>query len=241
MEGALPAISRRSFCAALSAVLPIGIVVRRAHALSIDALSGTRSLARTLYYVGDTVLPSELGAAGVTRVVGAFQRWIAGYREHTELTHGYGTSRLRFTGPTPATRWSTQLDALDATAHRRFRRAFIELPFDRREALLREALASERLDRMPSVADANHVAVALLAFFYDTPEATDLCYGAKIGKQTCRPLAESPMHPIELRRRNASRLGSVGRMTNNPQSDSHPPAFGGHPTTRHSQPDASSH
>jgi len=206
----VPSISRRSFCAALSAVLPVGIVVRRAHALSVDALSGARVPARTLHALGTVVLPSELGAAGITRVVDAFQRWIAGYREHVELTHGYGTSRLRFTGPTPATRWATQLDALDATAHRRFRRPFTVLSVDQREAIVRTAVASERLDRLPGVADANHVAVALLAFFYDTPEATDLCYGAKIGKQTCRPLAESPMHPVELRRRTASSLGSSG-------------------------------
>ena len=197
----MPPISRRSFCTALSAVLPVGIVVRRAHALSVDALVGVHVPARTLHALGTVVLPSELGATGITRVVGAFQRWIAGYRERAELTHGYGTSRLRFTGPTPATRWATQLDALDVTARRRFRRAFIELTMEQREALVREALAAERLDRMPSVADANHVAVALLSFFYDTPEATDLCHGAKIGKQTCRPLAASSMHPMELRRR----------------------------------------
>src|SRR2546423_2364848 len=159
MESVVPPISRRSFCAALAAALPATIVVRRAHALSVDALTGLQAPARTLHSLGDTVLPSEVGPAGVTRVVDGFQRWIAGYREHAELTHGYGTSRLRFSGPTPAMRWASQLDALDTAARRRFGRPFVELARNQREALVHGALASERLDRMPPTGDADHVAL----------------------------------------------------------------------------------
>ena len=51
---------------------------------------------------------------------------------------------------------------------------------------------------MPGVADANHVSLALLAHFYDSSAATDLCYEAQIGKQTCRPLAASARKPLPL-------------------------------------------
>ena len=48
---------------------------------------------------------------------------------------------------------------------------------------------------MPAVAGASHVALALLAHFYGSSAANDLCYGAQIGKSTCRPLAASPHAP----------------------------------------------
>jgi hypothetical protein len=64
-----------------------------------------------------------------------------------------------------------------------------------REQVVRNALKSERLDRMPTVVDANHVAVALLAHFYESPGAADLCYEAQIGRQTCRPLAAQAAKP----------------------------------------------
>jgi len=144
------------------------------------------------------VLPSELGPAGISRVVEAFQRWIAGYREHVEVTHSYGSSRLRFTGPTPATRWAAQLDTLDSEARSRHGQPFALLTAARREVLVRDALGTERFDRMPSTADARHVAVALITFFYDSPEATDLCYEARIGRQTCRPLATSGDRPVQI-------------------------------------------
>jgi len=39
------------------------------------------------------------------------------------------------------------------------------------------------------------IAVALLAHFYESPGATDLCYEAQIGRQTCRPLAAQASKP----------------------------------------------
>ena len=201
-SSAAMSLSRRSFVVWLSTALPVAMIARRAHALSVDALSQGASTTRTLEAVGAVVLPTELGSTGTVRVVAAFQRWIAGYREHAELVHGYGTSRIRYTGPTPATRWAAQLDALDADARAsKPRRVFADLPVAEREKLLRTALAGERVDRMPAVGDANHVAIALLSFFYDSPEATNLCYQAQIDPQTCRPLSRSTQEPLRIGRR----------------------------------------
>ena len=190
-------LSRRTFLATLAAAAPLPLVVRRAHALAVAHLEAD---SRTLLALGQAVLPSALGSAGIRRATNDFRRWMAEYREGAELNHGYGTSRLRSAGPTPATRWTSQLEDLDARARRTNGKRFDELSVADRVVLVREALAKERLDRMPGVADANHVAVALLAHFYESPAATDLCYEARIGKNECRPLTASSRKPLPLAR-----------------------------------------
>lgn len=66
---------------------------------------------------------------------------------------------------------------------------------------MRGQLAGEKLQLTSSPGEAGHVAVALLAFFYGTSEATDLCYQAGIGKETCRSLSSAPEKPAPLRKR----------------------------------------
>jgi len=184
--------TRRGFLASLAATVPLAVIVRRAHAAAVEHAQADPA---TLDALAATVLPAKLGRAGITREAAAFRDWAARYRENAELVHGYGTSRLRATGPTPFTRWSAQLDQLDADAQRLYQRRFRELGAPGREQLVREALKAERVDRLPTVVDANHVALALLAHFYDSPGAADLCYEAQIGKQTCRPLAAQSSKP----------------------------------------------
>lgn len=188
-------LSRRRFLATLAAAVPLSAVVRRAHAAAVVHLESDPA---TLDALAEAVLPSTLGRAGARRAAANFRAWGAGYRENAELVHGYGTSRLRNTGPTPVTRWSTQLDDLDARARSEHQRSFRELSVSDRMSLVRAALQGQRLDRMPSVAGANHVALALIAHFYESPAATDLCYGARIGRETCRPLAAQAHKPLPL-------------------------------------------
>ena len=189
--------SRRAFLGWLAASVPAAALVRRAHAASIRHLAADP---RTLHAIGDVVLPAELGGAGTAAAVNAFQRWIAGYREGAELVHGYGTSRLGFAGPTPATRWASQLDHLDATARSRYATPFADLPVPQRREMVVAELTVLKVDRLPSLGRAPHVALALLAHFYANAEATDLCYGARIGKQTCRPLSNASRKPLPLAR-----------------------------------------
>jgi hypothetical protein len=188
-------LSRRRFLASVAAALPLTIVVRRAHAAAIHHLESDPA---TLDALAVAVLPSELGRAGAMRVAREFRDWGAKYRENAELVHGYGTSRLRATGATPLTRWTTQLDELEAQAQSKYQQRFRDLTVAQRTDLVRSALAGQRLDRMPSVVDASHVAIALLAHFYDSPAATDLCYNAQIGKQTCRPLSAQARKPLPM-------------------------------------------
>jgi hypothetical protein len=188
--------TRRGFLASLAATIPLAVVVRHAHAAAIAHLAADPA---TLDALGEAVLPAQaLGRTGVKHAVAAFRDWGSGYREGAELNHGYGTSRLRATGPTPMTRWSAQLDDLDAAARTAHQKAFAAITVPQREAIVRAAVQGQRVDRMPAVADAAHVALALLAHFYDSSAANDLCYEARIGRETCRPLAQQSRKPLPL-------------------------------------------
>jgi len=188
-------LSRRTFLSSLAAALPLTVLVRRAHAAAVIHLEYDPA---TLDALAAAILPSELGRAGLAKAARDFRDWGANYHESAELVHGYGTSRLRSTGPTPLTRWTTQLDELEAQSRSMHQRRFSELTVAQRSDLVRAALQGQRLDRVPPIVDANHVAVALLAHFYDTSAANDLCYGAQICRQTCRPLSASSRKPLPL-------------------------------------------
>jgi len=187
------ALSRRTFLASLAAAVPLTLIVRRAHAAAVAHLESDPA---TLDALAEVVLPSALGNAGVRRAAAAFREWGTGYRENAELNHGYGTSRLRSSGPTPLTRWTQQLDALDSAARAEHKKPFRDLSLTDRVALVRQALEGQRVDRMPAVGEATHVAIALLSHFYESPTATDLCYQAQIGRSTCRRLADSSRKPL---------------------------------------------
>jgi hypothetical protein len=159
-------------------------------------------LTRTL---ASAILPSELGADGARRAADAFVAWAGGYRAGAELSHGYGSARIRTAGPDPSIRWSLQLHSLDDDARKAHGRGFAALSDDERRTIVRTQVGSERAPSLSNVAGAQHVAVALLAHFYDSPDATDLCYEARISKTTCRPLAESSNVPVPLRRAGARR------------------------------------
>ncbi len=192
----MPTLSRRGFLASLAAAVPLAVVVRRAHGAAVAHLESNDA---TLIALAEVVLPSKaLGKAGVVAAATAFRDWGAGYREGAELVHGYGTSRLRTTGPTPLTRWTKQLDDLDTAAQSAHGKPFRAVSVAERAVIVRAALQGQRLDRIPSVVDASHVALAMLAHFYESPGAADLCYQAKIGKNQCRPLAASTKKPLPL-------------------------------------------
>ena len=177
--------SRRRFLLGVAAALPLPFVARRLHGFAVAQLDPTR-----LRALAAAVLPSELGLPGVERTTREFERWLSGYREGVELLHGYGTGEIRLTGPSPALRWAAQLDALGPS--------FVSLPIPERQARVRAALEGGRFAGLPPVDRAPHLAIGLLAFYYGSPEATDLCYQASIGRESCRPLdgVSRPPRPL---------------------------------------------
>ena len=146
------------------------------------------------------VLPGELDADSARRAADAFLGWTRDYRAGAELSHGYGSARIRSAGADPSTRWALQLRSLDSDARRAHGRGFAALDSEQRRTLVRAQLAGERAASLGSAGAAQHVAVALLAHFYGSPAATDLCYEVRIGPNTCRPLSQSAQRPVPLRR-----------------------------------------
>jgi hypothetical protein len=88
-------------------------------------------------------------------------------------------------------RWSGQLQLLE-------KQSFTRLTLEEQRQRILEALSGIRLGPLLQFDRAPHIALGLLGFFYSSPEATDLCYQARIGPNTCRPLGESPRKPLPL-------------------------------------------
>jgi hypothetical protein len=196
---------RRSFIArlgALAAALPLAgwRFPRPTQATEASTPTALQPNATTLAALGTAVLPSELGPDGVARAVADFQRWMDAYRPGAEANHGYGTGKIETVGADPRPRWTSQLAALDADARRSAGQSFATLTREQRQALVRASLAGARGESLPSPLAARHVAIALLAHFYESPAATDLCYDARIGRQQCRPLAVQWQEPVSLGR-----------------------------------------
>lgn len=151
--------------------------------------------------LASAVLPAELGSDGVDAAVRGFRAWMRGYRPKAELLHGYGTGDLSFTTPLPTSAWRSQLAALDEAARRTHGTGFAAASATARAALVRESMRELTEPALPAPHRASHVAVALLAWYMASPDATDRCYGAAIMPNQCRPLAENTARPLPLRRR----------------------------------------
>jgi hypothetical protein len=187
-------ISRRAFLGWLAVAIPASAVVRRAHALAIDHLVDEP---RSLRALGEAILPAGVGMLAVMR----FQQWLSGYREGAELLHGYGTSKLEFAGPTPATEWSKQIVDMDRQSNIAYGHRFADIGPAERRAIVQAQLEKIPNARIGNVGRAPHVALALLSHYYASADATDLCYESQIQRQTCRPLRASSQKPLPLLRR----------------------------------------
>lgn len=186
-------IPRRAFfrlmAAGLSALL---ILPRRLWGRALQRLPYASLLA-----IGQSILPDELGGEGRERIVAGFQRWLDEFRPEPEMAAGWGSAEIPHGPPDPTLRWIQQLEQLDEMASQRRGTPFADLAEAERLALLRNVITEESLP-LRSPAEAQHVAVGLLAFFYRSPEATNLCYRAVINSQSCRDLATAREKPSLL-------------------------------------------
>jgi hypothetical protein len=155
----------------------------RAHWAQDAAFPGEH--AETLRALARVVLPSELGSEGLERVTGQFVAWLNGYRGGAETDHGYGNTRIRQKGPSPATNYLRQLAALRD-----------HLDAETVAAALKEAGVTD----LPRTPGASHVAADLMAFYFRGSDGNDLCYRAQIGRDQCRGLAGSDRPPAPLER-----------------------------------------
>src|SRR5262245_40074692 len=137
--------------------------------------------------VAPTVLPSELGPKGIENAVDDFVLWLRDYREGVPLSHGYGVPRLVRSGPSPASNYSAQLTALQEAAKARGGR-FATLAIEQRRALLEEAFQQNGVTNLPGRPDGKHIVSDLMAHYFRSSAATDLCYQARIGRNTSRAI-----------------------------------------------------
>ncbi len=179
--------------AAATAALPLRTVhlFAQPRELTAEAVS-------LLHEIAPTVLPSTLGAARVRAVVDRFVAWVRDYQEGVALAHGYGHPRLVKSGPTPAPAYIAQLAEIDRQAKTRGAR-WSALDREQQRAILDAAFAAARVRTLPPRPMGQHVIADLMALYFRSSEANDDCYGALIGRETCRPIA------ITVRRPEASR------------------------------------
>ncbi|NIP59308.1 MAG: gluconate 2-dehydrogenase subunit 3 family protein [Gemmatimonadetes bacterium] len=147
--------------------------------------------------VAEAVLPRELGGEGIDAALNTFRGWLSEYEPVSELVHGYGTSEVEYGPADPGPRWTAQLQALEIEAQKRHDRGFATLSLDERRKILRQRIRDEGDDGpgLPHPVKARHVSVALVAHWFATAAATDRAYGARIGRDTCRPLDRTPERP----------------------------------------------
>jgi hypothetical protein len=156
----------------------------------------------TLAAIAEVVLPSE---ADRTAAVSAFTRWIANYREGADTDHGYGNTRIRSLGPSPARNYPAQIAALDAAAKTRGAAGFAAAGLADRRAIVEAAIADARIERLPARPTGAHLVTDLMGHYFNSAAASDLCYRAGIGRDSCRGLPGSEKKPAPLTSRLAPR------------------------------------
>jgi hypothetical protein len=153
--------------------------------------------AETLQAVAGIVLPAaSLGEEGVRRVVEGFRKWLDELEPVAELDHAYiFTDEILYGPPDPEPLWRAQLEALELEAEKRHEASFALIPREEQEAILKRQLPPNPAAGLSEPARAPHVALGLLAYFYQTSEANDLCYEKAIEKTTCRGVESGAVEP----------------------------------------------
>ncbi len=196
------AISRRHALKSLGAAAAAIPVFRlKAEATSLE--EGSRGFhlqvddlnAATLAAIAEVVLPAE---ADRPAAVSAFTRWIANYKEGADTDHGYGNTRIRTTGPSPARNYPAQIAALDAAAKAKSAAGFAAASLDQRRALVEAAIADAKVERLPARPTGAHIITDLMGHYFNSSSASDLCYRANIGRDSCRGLPGSENAPTRL-------------------------------------------
>jgi hypothetical protein len=160
----------------------------------------------TLNAVAEAVLPSALTAEERADAVAAFVEWVAGYRANADAGHGYGNTRLRRTGPSPASAYPDQLAALDTAARAEGAATLAAMSVDARRRVIEAALTTPtRVAQMPSQPNGTHVVTDFMGQFFHGPQGYNLAYGAAINRLDCRGLAGSDAPPAPLPSRGGER------------------------------------
>jgi hypothetical protein len=151
----------------------------------------------TLGALAPVVLPQSLGRRAIGLVTEGFLDWLRGYRAGVIMEHGYGRPDVRRTPESPIQRYVEQLAALERAAQQQGQ-VFGRLPADAKRALVEAALREAKIEGLPGLPDGRHVVSDLMAFYFQSSEANDYCYRARIGREKCRPLSSVTVRPRPL-------------------------------------------
>jgi hypothetical protein len=151
----------------------------------------------TLRALAPTVLPASLGRRAIGLLVDRFLARLQGHRAGEEMDHDYGHPVLRRTPGSPAPRYVEQLAALERAAQPQGP-AFGRLGPGAKRTLLEQALREAGVKELPEMPDGHHVVSDLMAFYFQSSEANDACYGVRIGRETSRPLSAIVGRPLPL-------------------------------------------
>jgi len=176
---------RRAVIQSLIALLPLrGLRVWAQTA----TFPGTREAA--LKELAATVLPASLGRSAIEATVAQFVRWVREYRPGAEMQAGYGYPQVRYKPESPAARYLAQLDSLAGV---------LKGDVASLRAAISSAMAEAKIANLPGSPDGKHVASDLMSFYFMSPEANDVAYGAEVGKDKCRGLKNSAAMPRPLK------------------------------------------
>jgi len=157
----------------------------------------------TLAALAAVVLPSELGPERIRDIAQRFEQWVREYRPGAEMDHGYGFTRLRTKPPSPVPVYLRQLEnlkpvLLNGDTALNGGAALNGDATSRRQAV-EAALEEAKVTDLPRTPDGRHVAADLMAFYFRSSDANDLCYQAAIGRDLCRGLKGSDSPPAALK------------------------------------------
>jgi hypothetical protein len=145
-----------------------------------------------LVALADVVLPSESDRKAALT---AFVAWIDDYKENADTDHGYGNTRIRATGPSPAGNYAQQLAALESAARAAGAASFAAATLDQRRTLVAAAITDAKVERLSARPTGGHIAADLMGHYFNSSAANDLCYRAAINRDACRGLAGSENPP----------------------------------------------
>ena len=185
-------LPRRSWLARLAglALLPRPLRLRAQTA----AFPGTEG--GVLAALAETVLPGSLGKDRLRDETDRFVRWVREYRPGAEMEHGYGFTRLRRKGASPAAAYQAQLRELAE-------RGFVAGSLTDRRAQLEQALTAAKIQALPNAPNGVHVATDLMSFFFSSSRAADFCYGRAIRRDECIGFADAGQPPEPVKERGA--------------------------------------
>ena len=141
--------------------------------------------------IAEAVLPESLGAEAVAKIARSFDAWVAGYRPGADMEHGYGRTRMSTKPASPLRTYQTQLAAMGAK--------FASLPVAERRERLAASMTAARVTALPLAPSGQHIASDLMAFWFRSAEANDVCFARAIRRYDCRGFSTAGQQPKAIR------------------------------------------